>query len=1337
MKSCVEKRRFYPIPISLPVTYPSALLQRTKATLLQCSKTTLLERTRSTLLEWSKSPLRSRHLPSRFRHSRLRCRSQAAKVFAAIFIFLLGGLSARPQVHVGDSLGHMLVQQSPIDPWHASDADSCFELISFPNDYNANPTKKYPVIFFFHGMGEAGPANGSQLSLQLENALPQLISQGYKPSAVGADGNTYKFIVVCPQATGGSITIQQFWYILPDILKKIRADTTRMYITGLSYGGYGTWTCLTDDAASPYQGFISHFAAILPQSQVALDQSINTGNATNYNRVAHVKDAATDSLPVLIVCGDMDDKWQYSVAYKDSINAHHPYVPAILIDRTGLGHVAAAWDSIYSPTFRPPDIGGKNGYEWLIQYTNKRGFKLGAAGSPPVVKVEGAQSITMPTSTITLSGSGTPSTGYTITSHVWTKSSGGAATITSSSSDTTTVTGLAQGAYTFVLTVTDNTGQTATSAVAVTVNAAASSPPVVKVESAQSITMPTSTVTLSGSGTPSAGHTITSHVWTKSSGGAATITSPSSDTTTVTGLAQGAYTFVLTVTDNTGETATSAVAITVNAAASSPPVVKVESAQSITMPTSTVTLSGSGTPSAGHTITSHVWTKSSGGAATITSPSSDTTTVTGLAQGAYTFVLTVTDNTGETATSSVAITVNAASSTSGSTPPVTAVPGKYSVANGEYANFILDNTTQTLYGVGNGAIGNGTNTGLDGLPIACQFPTANTKIKFVAAGLHGAACIDVSGNVYFTGPNEDGDMGNGTTTGSATSFVPITTDSAGNPFTNVTYLRLSSSIFTGGQGYGAIIYAIKSDGTLWVWGNTQGGYRGDGTYGRVNTKPVQITTFPAGTVITKVIVENVAIALDANGNVWTWAGNNTPALLGNSSQTNYETPQKITLPTKAIDIAGGGFFSYALLENHSLYGWGWYTGYMGVGCCSGSGVVGLNPPAIPMLLDSSLDLPSPISRLSTNGTSTYVILSDGTLWAWGGNECGQIGNGQEINWKIYTVNPAPYGGSTPSPYDWNQDASTAQLQQHKPIQIAPGISNFVDLSEGSASVFYKFAIDANGQLYSWGRNKNGVLANGVIEGDYISGGLGSLYPNSFDVPYITAINPFALTETIFSTSPLCISVPGANSCSVFPIPLNTPPVANAGSNQTVPGPTAVLDGSASKDNSAIVYYIWSQVSGPNQAIISIPSGEKANLLGLTKGVYVFKLKVIDNGWMSDSANVTITVLNTIATTQDAAILSDIPASSAMQDTTLSVKTGLGIYPNPVTDGFTLVIGNAFMGPVDVELIDATGAIRHEYSFDKELQTVQYNMSAGDLLRGIYFLRVRIGTWTGSLKVVKK
>jgi len=549
---------------------------------------------------------------------------------------------------------------------------------------------------------------------------------------------------------------------------------------------------------------------------------------------------------------------------------------------------------------------------------------------------------------------------------------------------------------------------------------------------------------------------------------------------------------------------------------------------------------------------------------------------------------------------------------------------RYSIGSGEYQNFILDNTTHTLYGLGTGGNGEGTNTGVMGLPIPCQFPTANTKIKFVASGLHTAACIDMSGNVYFTGPNEDGTMGNGTTTGYPKSFVQVTTDSLGNPFNNVVYLRMASAIFTGGVGYGAIIYAIKADGTLWVWGNTQGGYRGDGTYGQVNTRPVQVP-FPAGTVITKVMVQNIAIALDNTGKVWTWGGNGGKnVLLGLLSRTDYAHPNILTLPGAAKDIAGGGLFSYALLNDGSLYGWGLYQGYMGVGAVAASGYT---MTASPILLNPSLNLPNPIAKISANQTTTYAILTDGSLWAWGGSECGQAGNGTHIDYSKYTVNPAPYGG-TLTPYAWNWDMSTAQCQQHKPVNIAPGINNFVELSEGVQAVFYEFAVDANGQLYSWGRNKYGVLANGVMDANYVNGTIGSIYPNSWDVPYITAINPFSANKTIQSTSPYCIGNPTANGCSIYAIPANTPPKAVPGADQTVTGSTATVDGSGSSDNVAIVYYLWSQVSGPNTAIISIPSGPKAKLMGLVNGVYKFKLKVTDNGWMSDSSVVTITVNST-------------------------------------------------------------------------------------------------------------
>jgi hypothetical protein len=160
------------------------------------------------------------------------------------------------------------------------------------------------------------------------------------------------------------------------------------------------------------------------------------------------------------------------------------------------------------------------------------------------------------------------------------------------------------------------------------------------------------------------------------------------------------------------------------------------------------------------------------------------------------------------------------------------------------------------------------------------------------------------------------------------------------------------------------------------------------------------------------------------------------------------------------------------------------------------------------------------------------------------------------------------------------------------------------------------------------------------------------------------------------------------------------------------------------------------VSGPNQAIISIPSGAKANLLGLTKGVYVFQLKVIDNGWMSDSAKVTVTVSNTL-TDQNTDLLSVDPTSLSIQDSTPAANTALGIYPNPVTGAFTLTITNAVTGNVNVQLIDAIGNIRQQYSYTKELQTEQYAMSASNLAPGVYFLRVQTVAGTQTLKMVQQ
>jgi len=308
-------------------------------------------------------------------------------------------------------------------------------------------------------------------------------------------------------------------------------------------------------------------------------------------------------------------------------------------------------------------------YEFELQVTDNNGAVgrdtvrvtvNAAANISPIANAGSNQTITLPLNSVTLSGSGSDADG-TVVSYLWTKISGPSTyNISSSSSAATTVSGLVQGVYQFELKATDNKGAVGKDTVQITVNAAANIPPSANAGADQAITLPTSSVSLSGSGTDSDG-TITSFQWTKISGPSAyTIANSSSAVTTISGLVQGVYQFELKATDNIGAIGKDTVQITVNAAPNMPPTADAGSNQSITLPTSSVSLSGSGTGSDG-TISSYVWTKISGPASyNIVSSSSAVTSVTGLVDGVYQFELKVTDNNGAQGKDTVKVTVKPA-----------------------------------------------------------------------------------------------------------------------------------------------------------------------------------------------------------------------------------------------------------------------------------------------------------------------------------------------------------------------------------------------------------------------------------------------------------------------------------------------------------------------------------------------------------------------------------------------------------------------------------------------------------------------------------------------------
>jgi hypothetical protein len=170
-------------------------------------------------------------------------------------------------------------------------------LLWLPDDYNAegNEEKEYPLIIFLHGSGEGDSYN---ISVVTNNALPYHIKNGLKPYGIYNNGDTGKFIVVSPHAagTGWSYNIGHLKLALPWIKANYRVKETQVYVTGLSAGGAGTWSCPSEDTTWVRQ----NIAGIAPLSAV----EYTLGNMDN-NRL-RIKECVRNGLGIIHVCGASD-----------------------------------------------------------------------------------------------------------------------------------------------------------------------------------------------------------------------------------------------------------------------------------------------------------------------------------------------------------------------------------------------------------------------------------------------------------------------------------------------------------------------------------------------------------------------------------------------------------------------------------------------------------------------------------------------------------------------------------------------------------------------------------------------------------------------------------------------------------------------------------------------------------------------------------------------------------------------------------------------------------------------------------------------------------------------
>jgi hypothetical protein len=289
---------------------------------------------------------------------------------------------------------------------------------------------------------------------------------------------------------------------------------------------------------------------------------------------------------------------------------------------------------------------------------------------PPAANAGPDQTITLPTSSMVLQGSGSDPEDNTNVTYLWNQVSGpNTAVFSSKTIAKPTLSGLIAGKYEFSLIVKDTQGASSVpDAVIVTVNPQESplivnQPPTANAGVDQVLTLPTSSTTLNGTGNDPEDGTNLKYAWVQVKGpNSASISTPNQRTTTVSNLIEGLYTFRLQVTDTKGVFVTDDINVTVKATTvNHAPVVDAGPDQTIVLPTKAITLNGSATDSDGSIIT-YLWEKISGPNTKLTKQNSPSLKLNNLTEGQYVFRLSATDNIGAVGSDDMILTVKAAGS---------------------------------------------------------------------------------------------------------------------------------------------------------------------------------------------------------------------------------------------------------------------------------------------------------------------------------------------------------------------------------------------------------------------------------------------------------------------------------------------------------------------------------------------------------------------------------------------------------------------------------------------------------------------------------------------------
>jgi alpha-tubulin suppressor-like RCC1 family protein len=279
-----------------------------------------------------------------------------------------------------------------------------------------------------------------------------------------------------------------------------------------------------------------------------------------------------------------------------------------------------------------------------------------------------------------------------------------------------------------------------------------------------------------------------------------------------------------------------------------------------------------------------------------------------------------------------------------------------------------------------------------------------TRIETIYSGSgNHILAKDCDGAVYAWGGGGDGQLGNGLTVASSTPVRVLKGAQTGNA---TLYLNNVQYISTGNLSS----YALLNDGTVMSWGlGTNGRLGNGGTASTSSPVYVKINSTTNLTGITQVSgMENSAAALKSDGTVWVW-GANTKNECANVGASSYAA--QVTGIPKIIKISTGDFNVLALDEFGYLWNWGYNTGGMlGDGVAGGDQAVPRKVLAVGATAPTTNYLTG-VMDMGAGQTICVAVLYDGSVVTWGGNGYGELGIGASgsMNVPVYVKTPSGVG----------------------------------------------------------------------------------------------------------------------------------------------------------------------------------------------------------------------------------------------------------------------------------------------------------------------------------------